>query len=95
MSDDVVKRFNRRGTRTEYNLLSALDRNPTTINAGADICAQAKSTILAQANRIEDLEAKLAKAVEALDKIKRIATLVGVFAACERTLAELTGGKDE
>lgn len=41
------------------------------------------------------LEAKLAKAVEALDKIKRIDNLVGVFAACERTLAELTGGKDD
>ena len=47
------------------------------------------------ADSIEELEAKLAKAVEALDKIKRIDNLVGVFAACERTLAELTGGKDE
>ena len=48
------------------------------------------------ADRIEELEAKLAKAVAALDKIKRIDNLVGVFAACERTLAKLTnGGKND
>jgi len=46
------------------------------------------------AARIEELEAKLAKAVVALDKIKRIDNLVGVFAACERTLAELKGQDD-
>lgn len=49
--------------------------------------------IQSQAARIEALEAKLAKAVAALDKIKRIDSLVGVFFACERTLAELTGEK--
>lgn len=45
--------------------------------------------------RLAECEARLGKAVQALDKIKRIDNLVGVFAACERTLAELTGGKDD
>lgn len=48
-----------------------------------------------RADLFTTLEAKLAKAVVALDKIKRIDNLVGVFAACERTLAELTGQDDE
>jgi hypothetical protein len=41
------------------------------------------------------LREKLAKAIVALDKIKRIDNLVGVFAACERTLAELKGETDD
>lgn len=57
MTNDLVKRFDRKGAFATYNLIDALSRNPTTIYAGADICAEAKSTILVQTARIEELEA--------------------------------------
>ena len=108
MSDDLVKRFDRRGAITEYNLLYALDRNPTTINAGADICAEAKSTILAQADRIEELEAKQKKAAQYFAEIIMHCANFGrgvpsiderIIERCEETAANaieyLAGGKDE
>ena len=57
MSDLVVSR---RGV--EYNLKRALDRNPTIIAAGDDICAIAKARIL-------ELEADNAILVEALQNM--------------------------
>ena len=45
-------------------------------------------------DKCDEERVKLAKAVVALDKIKRIDNLVGVFAACERTLAELNNPED-
>lgn len=46
----------------EYDLLTALRRNPTIIQAGDNICSKA-------ADRIEGLEAKLAKVAESLETI--------------------------
>ena len=52
----------RHGRLATYDLLDALERNPLQIQAGADICGEAASTI-------KELEAKLGKAVEALHQL--------------------------
>ena len=75
MSDDLVKRL--RGWARD-------------IREGSTAIWAMDQDLKEAADRIEDLEAKLEKAAVALDKIKRIDNLVGVFAACERTLAEIT-----
>ena len=57
------------------------------------VLVERDETFALMLDRAQTAEAKLAKAVVALDKIKRIDNIVGVFAACERTLAEIKGGK--
>ena len=73
---------------TGYDMMSRIEQLEERLKAATDDAKEAETYA-------EELEAKLTKAVGALDKIKRTDNLVGVFAACERTLAELTGGKDE
>ena len=48
----------------------------------------------AAADRIEELEAKLAKAVEAIETMQVSSDAMMLYVA-RTTLAELTGGKDE
>lgn len=52
----------RKGSLATYDLLDALERNPLLIQAGADICGEAARTI-------KELEAKLAKVSELLERV--------------------------
>ena len=75
-------------------------RQPTGLNAVTQEPVQDKLNIAA-ADHIEELEAKLAKAVEALQWLKVEIRGHGfsdegrMLTMCISTLAELTGGKDD
>lgn len=85
MSDDMIR--SKRGY--EYSLKDALRRNPTIIAAGDDISAVALA-------RIEDMEAKLAKAVVGLglakDAINGFVDSGDAFDEIKAILAELLKG---